>query len=189
MIVIVPYREEWPADFATLAKQLSGEGGGKLLAIHHIGSTAVPGLAAKDIIDIQLTVVDIATARSLSLSGADRVPHLTTDHCPPGMALPPEELEKAFYRGKGRAANVHARIAGRFNQRYPLLCRDYLRAHPTAANAYGKIKIELARLFPEDAESYYDIKDPVFDLMMAQAEEWAAQTGWSAPLGDWPVTT
>jgi GrpB-like predicted nucleotidyltransferase (UPF0157 family) len=189
VIVIVPYRESWPSDFAALAKQLGNEGGGKLLAIHHIGSTAVPGLAAKDVIDIQLTVADVATARSLSFAEFDFVARLTTDHCPPGMTLPPGELEKGFYRSKGRAANVHARVAGRFNQRYPLLCRDYLRAHPAAASAYGKIKIELARLFPEDAESYYDIKDPVFDLMMAQAEQWAAQTGWSAPPSDWPFTT
>jgi GrpB-like predicted nucleotidyltransferase (UPF0157 family) len=189
MIEIVPYRDAWPSEFAALAARLQVQGGDRLLAIHHIGSTSVPGLAAKDIIDIQLTVADVATARSLSFSEFDHVPRLTTDHCPSGMTLPPEELEKAFYRSRHRAANVHARIAGRFNQRYPLLCRDYLRAHPAAANAYGKIKIELARLFPEDAESYYDIKDPVFDLMMAQAEEWAAQTAWSAPPSDWPLTT
>jgi GrpB-like predicted nucleotidyltransferase (UPF0157 family) len=184
MIVIGPYQDAWPAQFAVLAKELRDAAGGKLLAIHHIGSTAVPGLAAKDIIDIQLTVADIATARSLPLAGFDFVARLTEDHCPPGMTLPPEELQKAFYRSRGRAANVHARVAGRFNQRYPLLCRDYLRAHHAAANAYGAIKVELARKFPDDAESYYDIKDPVFDLMMAQAEDWAAQAKWSVPPSD-----
>ncbi|HEX4304216.1 MAG TPA: GrpB family protein [Rhizomicrobium sp.] len=185
MIEIVPYRESWPAEFAAIAAELRALGGKHILAIHHIGSTAVPGLAAKDVIDLQVTVVDIAAARSLPFNEPKFIRRLDVqDHNPPGMSLPPEQLEKCFYKTTGRAANIHARIAGRFNQRYPLLCRDYLRAHPAAANAYAAIKIELARLFPEDMDSYYAIKDPVFDLMMAQAEEWAAQTAWSAPPSD-----
>jgi GrpB-like predicted nucleotidyltransferase (UPF0157 family) len=187
MIEIVPYRDAWQAEFAAIAGELRKAGGAAILAIHHIGSTAVPGLPAKDIVDIQLTVADIAAARSLPLGEFERVPKLVSDHCPPGMTLPPGELEKAFYRSPRRAANIHARVVGRFNWRYPLLCRDYLRAHRGAAEAYGAIKLELARLFPDDADSYYAIKDPVFDLMMAQAEEWAAQTGWSPPPGDGPA--
>jgi GrpB-like predicted nucleotidyltransferase (UPF0157 family) len=75
-------------------------------------------------------------------------------------------------------------VQGRFNQRYALLCRDYLRTHPGAANAYGAIKIALARLHPNDQDAYYDVKDPVFDVIMAGAEDWAAQTNWSVPPSD-----
>ncbi len=185
MIEIVPYRQSWPAEFAAIAAELREAAGKDILAIHHIGSTSVPGLAAKDIIDVQVTVADIAIAESLPFDDSHFVRHLKMrDHCPPGLALADKQLEKCFYRGARRAANIHARVAGRFNQRYPLLCRDYLRARPAAANAYAAIKVELARLFPNDSDSYYAIKDPVFDLMTAQAEDWAAQTAWSAPPSD-----
>ncbi|MEI9993205.1 MAG: GrpB family protein [Rhizomicrobium sp.] len=182
MIVIVPYRPEWPAEFRAIAERLRDAGGDAILAIHHIGSTAVPGLAAKDIIDIQITVAALDTLR-LPLPGFVRGAPVT-DHCPPGLTLPPAELEKRFYKSEARPANVHVRVAGRFNQRYPLLCRDYLRTHRGAADAYGEIKRQLARLVPDDVEAYYDVKDPVFDIIMAGAEDWAASTGWTVPPGD-----
>ena len=154
--------------------------------VHHIGSTAVPGLAAKDIIDIQVTLPDLSATPHAALAALGlnrRAP--TTDHCPPGMDLPPQALAKVLY-GATRPfpANIHFRAQGAFNQRYPLLCRDYLRAHPLAAAAYQTIKQELAARFPQDADSYYAIKDPVFDLIMAGAEAWARATGWTEPAPD-----
>ena len=61
----------------------------------------------------------------------------------------------------------------------PLLFRDYLRAHPVAAGAYAQIKLQLARYGPEDWDHYYDIKDPVCDVIIAAAEDWARATGWA----------
>ena len=100
------------------------------------------------------------------------------------MELPARELEKRAFGYAGRRVHLHVREAGRFNQRYPLLCRDYLRAHPLAASAYGEIKRQLARRFPNDVEAYYDVKDPVFDVLMAGAEEWVARVGWQPPPTD-----
>jgi len=94
-------------------------------------------------------------------------------------------LAKQFYRCEEPFfANVHVREKGRFNQRYPLLCRDYLREHPSAAAAYGAIKQQLARHFPNNADAYYDVKDSVFDLLMAGAVDWARSTKWSHPPSD-----
>ena len=185
VIVIVPYREAWPEAYRQIAGLLRAAAGEGILAIHHIGSTAVPGLAAKDVIDIQITVADLAAESERPIEGAGfrRSRHLS-DHCPPGLSLPAEELAKRFYNFDGRPANVHVRQAGRFNQRYPLLCRDYLRAHPGAAAAYGEIKGQLAARFPDDVEAYYDIKDPVFDLIMAGAEDWAWAVGWTPPTAE-----
>jgi GrpB-like predicted nucleotidyltransferase (UPF0157 family) len=184
-IVIVEPHPNWPAEFDRIAAELhhvlAGIG---VSAIDHIGSTAVPGLAAKDVIDIQVTVDDVRDGRlreRMETAGYSWWPDIATDHVPPGAVLPPTELEKAF-AGQGvgmRRTNVHFRVAGRFNHRYALLCRDYLRAHPAAAAAYGEIKRNLARLFADDVESYYDVKDPVFDLIMVGAEEWAASSGWT----------
>ncbi|MGH6937882.1 GrpB family protein [Hypericibacter sp.] len=185
MIEIVDYRSVWPVEFAALGAELRSRTREAALAIHHIGSTAVPGLAAKDVIDIQMTVADLDSLPSAAIEAAGFKRHqVRTDHLPPGMTLPPEQLEKRLFTGIGRAANLHIRVRGRFNQRYPLICRDYLRTHPAAASAYAEIKRQLARRFPTDVEAYYDIKDPVFDLIMAGAQEWVAQTSWQEPAGD-----
>jgi GrpB-like predicted nucleotidyltransferase (UPF0157 family) len=183
-ILIVPPDPTWPAAFARVKASL----GPALPAgaiVHHIGSTAVPGLPAKDIIDVQVTVTRLSDLNhaSLAAAGLTRRPH-TTDHMPPGRILPAAELGKVLYRGENPAANIHFREQGRFNQRYPLLCRDYLRAHPLAAAAYATIKHNLAARFPDDIEAYYDIKDPVFDLIMVGAAAWADHSGWTIPLGD-----
>ena len=69
-------------------------------------------------------------------------------------------------------------MRGRANQRYPLLFRDYLRAHPLARDAYAIIKQQLARYYPQDENAYYNIKDPVCDLIWSAAEEWAQSTDW-----------
>jgi GrpB-like predicted nucleotidyltransferase (UPF0157 family) len=180
-IEIVAYRATWPDEYRRLAAIIRpiAPAGSRL---HHIGSTAVPGLAAKDVIDIQLSVdeftdVDIATFVE---SGFTHRPGLK-DHCPPGAALPDEDLFKLFFKTSQRPAHLHVRQIGRFNQRYALLCRDYLRAHPDAAKAYETVKLGLARRFPDDAEAYYEIKDPVFDIIMAGANIWAERVSWCQP--------
>jgi GrpB-like predicted nucleotidyltransferase (UPF0157 family) len=181
---IVSPRESWPVDFAMLKRSvLRAAPAGAY--VHHIGSTAVPGLAAKDVIDLQVTVDDLEQVDDAAFAreGFERIAGLV-DHCPPGLDLPEEELKKCFFRNAGRPANVHVREGGRFNQRFPLVCRDFLRAHPTAAGAYALIKQRLARRFPADQAAYYEIKNPVFDIIVDGANEWAKATGWSEPPGD-----
>lgn len=176
----------WPDDFQALKARLVGvvpEGS----VIHHIGSTAVPGLAAKDVIDIQISVdsldqVDVGAV--VALGFIHRPISGPGDHCPPGMNLPDADLTKLFFKSTGRAANVHVRERGRFNQRYALLCRDFLRSHPVAAQAYALVKHQLARHVGDDQDAYYDIKDPVFDIIIEGANEWAMRIGWTQPPGD-----
>ena len=184
MIEIVAAREDWPEEFARLKAAIQSSVPA-LGAIHHIGSTAVAGLVAKDVIDIQVTVDDLAAIDVAAFERAGFLPRpIFTDHCPPGLTLPAEALAKRFFKSGGRPANLHVRERGRFNQRYALLCRDYLRSHDRAAAAYGLVKQQLAARFQGDVDAYYDIKDPVFDIIMAGAEEWAARVGWSVPPGD-----
>ena len=184
LIEIVPPREEWLEDFATL-KQAVMRAAPNGAYIHHIGSTAVPGLPAKDIIDLQLTVGSLASVDDAAFErqGFKRISGLM-DHSAPGLDLPEVELSKRFFRSMGRSANLHVREKGRFNQRYALLSRDYLRAHPVAAGAYAQIKQRLARRFPTDEEAYYEIKNPVCDIIMAGANDWAENTDWSEPPSD-----
>ena len=184
-IEIVPYCPEWPHRFADLGGAIRAALGEGVGAIHHIGSTAVPGLGAKDVIDVQVTVADLdapidAPLLALGYEGTA----IVGDHLPPGTTVAPEELAKRYFRLDAPRVHLHVRAEGRFNTRYALLCRDYLRAHPLAASAYDEIKRELALRFPLDADAYYAVKDPVFDLLMVGAEGWARTTGWTIPPGD-----
>ncbi|MGI9646846.1 MAG: GrpB family protein [Ilumatobacteraceae bacterium] len=182
-IVIDEYRAAWPAEFGHLASRLRSTLGDTAARIDHIGSTAVPGLAAKDVIDVQITVTsldDSAVEPALAGAGARRV-DIHADHVPAASGVPAEELAKQLYvfEAPDRRSNVHVRAAGRYNQRYALLCRDWLRTHPSGAAAYAEIKRRLAGHFPDDLDAYYSVKDPTFDLLMTAAFEWAEATHWS----------
>jgi GrpB-like predicted nucleotidyltransferase (UPF0157 family) len=186
VIVIVPYNESWPRTFRAVGERIREALGETALAIHHIGSTSVPGLAAKDIIDIQLSVADLDASlqQPLEAAGFHYRSDVTRDHAPPGMDISEEQLRKRYFQRHTPAVHLHVRAEGRFNQRYPLLCRDYLRAHPLAMHAYEEIKQQLAARFPHDTGAYYAIKDPVFDVLMAGANEWATRTSWRPPESD-----
>ena len=182
-VEIVPYDQRWPADFVAIGAALRGALGDLALRIDHIGSTSAPGLAAKDRIDVQLTVASFErfelVQAALERLGYALVPGIAKDHQPPGWAGPGAQWEKRFFRPPAgqRPTNLHVRAAGRANQRYPLLFRDYLRAHPRSAAAYAELKRRLADNL-RDLESYPDVKDPACDLIIVAAEDWAVVTGW-----------
>jgi uncharacterized protein YhfF len=77
-----------------------------------------------------------------------------------------------------RRANVHVRRAGSANERYALLFRDYLRAHPLVAAAYAELKRRLSASLA-DVANYADVKDPAVDLIYLAAEPWASATSWT----------
>lgn len=184
LIEIVRSDPTWPAQFQTVAGPLRAALGALALRIDHIGSTAVPGLAAKDIVDVQVTVAELdrdELVPRLQALGWQWLEHISDDHLPPGRDDEPAEWAKLIFREPPgtRRVNLHVRAAGRANQRYALLFRDFLRADPGCAGAYGQIKVALARLHPDDADAYYDVKDPVCDVIMAAAERWARETGYA----------
>jgi GrpB-like predicted nucleotidyltransferase (UPF0157 family) len=152
------------------------------LRIDHIGSTSVPGLGAKDVIDVQITVQALTPEVRQRLVAAGYVcrEDITHDHVPLGEDDDPRLWAKFFFNQPAgqRRANIHVRAAGNPNQRYPLLFRDYLRAHPNSARTVELIKRQLARYHADDIEAYYDIKDPVYDLIWDAAQDWARHTGW-----------
>lgn len=182
-IVVVPYDDRWPAEFASTRSVLASALGECAARIDHIGSTSVPGLDAKDVIDVQVSVrsleapgLDDAFA-SIGCAGTD----IVADHVPPGRESDPSSgWEKRYFRAPPawRRTHLHVREVGRPNWRYALLFRDYLCASPPAAEGYARVKRALARLHPDDVEAYYDVKDPVCDLVMDAAERWAGETGW-----------
>ncbi len=182
-IRIVPYDPRWPGEFEVIGRALRSNLGALALRIDHIGSTSVPGLAAKDIIDIQVTVQTLdAAAISGPLSELEytMVEGIVRDHVPPGGPMADEEWQKVYFRPPAgqRRTHLHVRQQGRANQRYPLLFRDCLRPNPGTAEAYRQIKEALARQDPDDGDAYYDVKDPVCDIIMDVARAWANESGY-----------
>jgi GrpB-like predicted nucleotidyltransferase (UPF0157 family) len=152
------------------------------LRIDHIGSTSVPGLAAKDIIDIQVTVpaLDERVTAAMGALGYTPPEGVWRDHRPPGCDGPESDWLKMVFRPPPgqRRTHTHVRAAGRPNQRYPLLFRDYLRAHPDTAAAYAELKRRLAAQLA-DPDTYPEVKDPAVDLIYFAAEEWATNIAWA----------
>ena len=188
-IEIAPPNPQWPAEFVRLGRPLRDALGSLALRINHIGSTSVPGLPAKDIIDIQVAVAALdreAIAGALAPLGYTLRTDITGDHIPPGVTAPAQEWTKLYVAAPAgqRPTHLHVRVLGAANQRYAVLFRDYLCATPSAADAYALVKYALARLHPDDAEAYYAVKDPVCDIIMVAAEAWAAATGWGLPATD-----
>jgi GrpB-like predicted nucleotidyltransferase (UPF0157 family) len=184
-VVIVPYKRVWVQEFALIGRMLKEALGNMALRVDHIGSTSVPGLAAKDIIDVQISVATLVPVEPLeerlaAVGFTRRIP-VTHDHRPPGDTTSPDSAwAKYLFKppDKHRPTNVHVRADGAANQRYALLFRDYLRAHPGSAAAYAETKRRLAHYLPDNRSAYVLIKDPVCDLIAAAAESWAKTIHW-----------
>lgn len=178
-IEVTPYQPSWPAEYAVHVAQLLPAIQGQIARIDHIGSTSVPGLAAKDIIDIQIAVsefTDLFVETMIGL-GYRHHPHLT-DNAPPN-ADPEQWRKQVFSEPVGcRRINIHVRRLDAPNMEQALLFRDYLRAHPATAAAHGMLKMRLAERHPEDREFYYAIKDSAFEIIWEAAQAWAANTCW-----------
>jgi GrpB-like predicted nucleotidyltransferase (UPF0157 family) len=182
--VVVAYRDDWPARAGALIADLRERLGGHAQRIEHIGSTAIPGMAAKDVIDLQANVTSLDDAvrdfhEPLRLLGFHRMPYVS-DHVPAGRADDPARWAKRLWRRRDHPdgdVNLHVRLTGSPNGRLAVLFRDWFRAHPQAVPAYAAFKRSLASVTP-DIDSYTDVKDPVVDLVITLAEPWAAATGW-----------
>ncbi len=181
---MVEYRTAWSAEFEVVATELRETLGVAALRIDHIGSTAVPDLAAKDIIDVQVTVRSLHEGIGDRLLAAGFSTHTQVarqDHVPPGFEAHDQDWSKFFFMQKpgARRTNIHVRQVGKPNQRYPLLVRDFLRAEPRISEAYGELKRRLASALT-DPDTYPDVKDPVADIIYLAAERWAAATNWQS---------
>ncbi|MGO9604540.1 MAG: GrpB family protein [Candidatus Binataceae bacterium] len=186
-IEIIDYAPRWVGEFRVIAEHLRRSLGALAVRIDHIGSTSVPGLAAKDIIDIQVTLASLTSAEAIvaafQAAGYVHRPipaQISGDRRPPFATGPDEHWEKILFRERPgqRRANIHVRELGRMNQRYALLCRDFLRSNPIAVAGYAELKRRLSHHHGDSADTYLEIKEPAFDLIMAAAEPWATATGW-----------
>jgi GrpB-like predicted nucleotidyltransferase (UPF0157 family) len=160
-ISIVPYDPTWPGRFENEAARI-GEALAMAVRGEHIGSIAVPGLGAKPVIDIQVSVEDITVVdrfrRPLEGLGYEYRPD-------------PDDEHEYFFRDIAgiRAFQIHVCPAGSRWERRHLAFRDHLRAHPEDAARYEDVKRDLAERFPLDIHSYLEGKDDWIRSLEAQA--------------------
>lgn len=190
LIPVVPYQPRWADQFTDFAHKLRESFGRTAHRIDHIGSTAVEGLAAKSVIDIQVTVASLSVVPDVSpgviAQGFIFLEAIDSDRPPPWETDAREEWRKAYFRtpdGAPIRSHIHVRERGRRNQRYALLFRDYLRSSARARAAYGDFKLQLAAAVghlsePGGTGPYLDLKDPMLDLIADAAESWALARGW-----------
>jgi GrpB-like predicted nucleotidyltransferase (UPF0157 family) len=175
-IEVVAYREAWAASFGEWRKRLRAALGAAAVRIEHVGSTAVPGLPAKPIVDIQVSVRDVEDEASY-------VPAIEEL----GVPLRYRESGHRYFRpGGGDPLTVHIHIcaAGGEWERDHLLFRDYLLADSDVRAAYARLKQELGERYRDDRLAYTDAKTGFILDTLDDARTWAERTGWKLPPED-----
>ncbi|MER6901443.1 GrpB family protein, partial [Amycolatopsis sp. NPDC000740] len=156
--------------------------GSRLVRADHIGSTAVPGLPAKDILDLQLTVSSLDDADALAEALADAgFPRREGEWWDDPQGGDGKWL-KRFHQSADpkRPVNLHVRSTETPAWRLALLFRDWIRAHPDERDNYTEVKEALARKHSADGtvEQYAEEKQGWVNEAFVRAEKWAAQSGW-----------
>jgi GrpB-like predicted nucleotidyltransferase (UPF0157 family) len=169
-IAIVPYDPRWPALFDTEAFRLSRALGKTAVRIEHVGSTAVPGLAAKPVIDIQISVPALEPA---------------TRYANPLEALgygnwrDVNDPDHRFCRDDPRRHHIHLVIAGSATESDRPLFRDFLAGHAEVRRSYAEFKTGAAHALGQGRDRYTAAKDEFIGPVMSASRDWARATGWS----------
>jgi GrpB-like predicted nucleotidyltransferase (UPF0157 family) len=173
-IEVVAYRDAWVAAFGEWRERLHSALGEAAVRIEHAGSTAMPGLPAKPIIDVQVSVADVEEETSYvpAIEGL-------------GVSLRFREPEHRYFRPAGdepRTVQIHVCTAGGECEREHVVFRDYLRADLQARPAYARLKQEFGARYRDDRLAYNEGKTGfVLDTL-----DDARTYGPSAPAGRFP---
>jgi GrpB-like predicted nucleotidyltransferase (UPF0157 family) len=169
-IEIVPYDPAWPSLFKAWRESLVSVLGDLPIRIEHVGSTAVPNLPAKPVIDIQVSVADFRE-ESRYVGAIESL----------GLQLRSRDNEHNYFRpfaGGPRAAHIHVCTHGSEWERRHLLFRDYLRSSERAREAYLASKKRAASRWPDDRLAYTEEKSAIISKLMEDAEAWVDESGW-----------
>ncbi len=162
-VKLSPYQEEWAKLFEEEKKRLEEVIGENVLDIQHIGSTAVPSLKAKPILDIGVAVENFEKAFALV------APTESLGYTYRGENGIPRR--HYFVKGPPDKRTHHIHMFEEVNEAWAkhLLFRDYLRTHPETAAAYGTLKEDLAKRYPRDREAYTDDKHEFIQEVLNEA--------------------
>ncbi len=168
---LVDYDQRWPQHFQDTAQRVRQVLGEQALAVEHIGSTAVPRLAAKPIVDVLLTVADVTAEDAY-------VPRLESV----GFVLRVREPEHRMLRTPARDVHLHVYESDSPEVRDYLDLRDWLRVDASDRELYEATKRQLARKQWDDMNQYADAKADVIRDVLSRARAWRAGT--QAPAAD-----
>ncbi|GMN99368.1 GrpB family protein [Parageobacillus thermoglucosidasius] len=161
-VEVVPFSEQWSILFNNEAEKIKTIFGSELLSIYHIGSTSIPGMRAKPIIDILVEVKDI-----------ERVDHCNEQMSALGYrAMGENGISGRRYFRKERTHHIHVFETGNEHIIRHLAFKEYMIAHPEEAKAYSELKQKLSKQFPTDIESYIEGKDPFIKETEKKALQW-----------------
>jgi GrpB-like predicted nucleotidyltransferase (UPF0157 family) len=175
---VAPYDPDWPRQYAQWRELFVRALGASALRTEHAGSTAVPGLAAKPVIDVQISVADVTGEPSY-------VPQLEAA----GLQLRVrDDARRLLFPLPGHPRNVHVHIctAGGTWEREHLLFRDYVRAHPAARDGYAQAKLAAIHTWADDRFAYGEAKTAIILDILDAAGQWATATHWSLPPAELP---
>lgn len=185
-IEVVSYDPSWPVQFAEIRMRVGAALGDLCIGVEHVGSTSVPGLWAKPIIDVDVVI----SSRLLFPAVRERLESLGYAHRG-NLEIPGRE---AFQRPEGtHPHHLYVCSVDTPNLHDHLLLRDALRARPDLRDRYAAVKREMAALHPDDIDAYIDGKGPVIEEIMAVGrasatfEDFQPADGWltrSAHHGD-----
>ena len=161
-VEVVDYSSHWPSEFEALAAPIRAALGDLALAVEHIGSTSVPGLAAKPIIDLDVVISSrLKLPETLARLAALGYVHRSN------LGIPGRE---AFHWIGPKRHHLYVCAVDTPSLRQHLLFRDYLRAHPAEAQAYGELKKRLAEQHRNDREAYGLAKTDFATRILSRAE-------------------
>jgi GrpB-like predicted nucleotidyltransferase (UPF0157 family) len=169
-IELVPYDPEWPRRFESWRQSLATALGETARRIDHFGSTSVPGLPAKPVIDIQVRVDDLAREDLY-------VPQIEAL----GVQLRSRDDDHRFFRpfaGMARDVHIHVCNLGSEWARKDLLFAAFLRHDAAARSEYLRGKEKAAVLWADDRIAYTEAKSEVVKAISERAEQWARAVGW-----------
>jgi len=171
-IEVVPYRPEWPAKFRDIGSNIRQALGDAAIRIDHIGSTAVPGLDAKPVIDVQVSVASFEPMELYQERMLEAGYIWKSDN--------PELTKRYFREATGmERTHIHMRVRGSWGEQFALLFRDYLRNNAEDARRYSEAKRDLAQRFRLEREAYVEAKEPIIWDIMRRASRWSQATGWA----------
>jgi len=160
-VTIVAYDPAWPERFAVQRDAILGVGGELVLAIEHIGSTAVPGLAAKPVIDIAVSVASVDVEGVALIDAVRPLGYVFFDAKMPGRSMCTRDDNGV------RAQHLHILPAARWDLLKERLMRDWLLTHPVDLDRYAALKIDLARRL--DGEAYTRAKTGLIQELVDSA--------------------
>ncbi|MDQ3711997.1 MAG: GrpB family protein [Acidobacteriota bacterium] len=172
-VEVVPHNPRWRNAFEAEAKHIAAAIGEKVVAIHHIGSTAIPNIYAKPVIDLLVEVRDITEMDGRSSAMESLGYEVMGEYGIPGRRYFRKDNQKRI-----RTHQIHAFESGSAEIERHLAFRDYIIAHPEDARNYSELKRKLAEQHPQSLDDYMDGKDGFIKEMDQLAARWRlSQTG------------